>query len=57
MLAAAELNDLLIAYGYDLGIGAEAEHAAELWLGEMEDTAAWETIVGLCNATTATLTT
>ena len=56
MLVAAELNDLLIAYGYDLGIGAEAEVAAELRLGEMDDAAAWETIVALCHASIPTLT-
>ena len=56
MLVSAELNDLLIAYGYDLGIGAEAEGAAELRIGEMNDAAAWETIVALCNADTETLT-
>jgi hypothetical protein len=33
MLVSTDLNDLLIAYGYDLGIGAEAEEAAELRLG------------------------
>ena len=56
MLVAAELSDLLIAHGYDLGIGAEAEVAAELRLGEMDDAAAWETIVALCHAGIATLT-
>ena len=56
MLVATNVNDLLIAYGYDLGIGAEAEEAAELRLGEMDDTAAWETVVALCHAGTPALT-
>jgi len=56
MLAAAEMNDLLIAYGYDLGIGAEAEGAAALRVDEMDETAAWETVAGLCGANTVTLT-
>jgi hypothetical protein len=56
MLVSAELNDLLIAYGYDLGIGAEAEGATQLRLGEMDETEAWEMIVALCQASTETLT-
>jgi hypothetical protein len=35
MLVAAELKPLLIAYGSDLGIGAEREDPAKLRLGEI----------------------
>ncbi len=52
MLIAAELNDLLLAHGYDLGISAEAEGAAALLAGEFERVMAWETIVALCQAPT-----
>jgi hypothetical protein len=54
-LAAAEINDLLIAYGYDLGMSAEADGEAEL-LAEVDRERGWETVVALCQAPNQVLT-
>jgi hypothetical protein len=49
-LATAEIHDLLIAYGYDLGMSAEADGEAELSAHMMDRSRAWETVVALCQA-------
>ena len=54
-LAAAEMNDLLIAYGYDLGMSAEADGEGEL-LDEFDRDRGWETVVALCQAPDDVLT-